>query len=210
MAALGRTRDAETRLDVALANDPANPLLLFYKSMTRWREGDQAGALDFIHRSGTADSPFGELMLGFYDAAHGDREGAKQSFARSTGRMGTKIPNQELQAVYLGTFGTVSQRQMALKILSAHMGDQWAPTLLLQLGEPERSFDLYEHNHSGLSDAYLNWLWQPEPWSRKARQDNAFQGFAKRLGMVDYWKRYGWPDLCQPTASAGPDAFTCQ
>jgi hypothetical protein len=82
--------------------------------------------------------------------------------------------------------------------------------MLLQLGESARSFDLYEHGHSGLSDAYLNWLWQPEPWSRKARQDNAFQGFAKRLGMVDYWKRNGWPDLCRPAPSAGPDAFTCQ
>lgn len=210
LAAMGRTRDAETRLDAALANDPANPLLLFYKSMLRWREGDQAGALDFIHRSGTADSPFGELMLGFYDAARGDKEGAKRSFARSTGRMGSKIPDQDLQAIYLGTFGTAEQRKVALKIVSAHPDDQWAPTLLLQLGEAERSFDLYGHNHSGLSDAYLNWLWQPEPWSRKARQGVAFQGFAQRLGMVDYWKRYGWPDLCKPAPSAGENAFTCQ
>jgi TolB-like protein len=210
LAAMGRTRDAETRLDAALANDPANPLLLFYKSMLRWREGDQAGALDFIHRSGTADSPFGELMLGFYDAAHGDKEGAKRRFARSTRHMGSTIPDQELQAIYLGTFGTISQRQVALKIVDAHAGDEWAPTLLLQLGEAGRSFDLYEHGHSGLSDAYLNWLWQPEPWSRKARQDAAFQGFAKRLGMVDYWKRYGWPDLCKPALSAGENAFTCQ
>ena len=210
LAAMGRTRDAETRLDAALANDPANPLLLFYKSMLRWREGDQAGALDFIHRSGTADSPFGELMLGFYDAAHGDKEGAKRSFARSTRHMGSTIPDQELQAIYLGTFGTISQRQVALKIVDAHTGDEWAPTLLLQLGEAGRSFDLYEHGHSGLSDAYLNWLWQPEPWSRKARQDVAFQGFAQRLGMVDYWKRNGWPDLCRPAPSAGQNAFTCR
>ena len=210
LAAMGRTRDAETRLDAALANDPANPLLLFYKSMLRWREGDQAGALDFIHRSGTADSPFGELMLGFYDAAHGDKEGAKRSFARSTRHMGSTIPDQELQAIYLGTFGTISQRQVALKIVDAHTGDKWAPTLLLQLGEAGRSFDLYEHGHSGLSDAYLNWLWQPEPWSRKARQDVAFQGFAQRLGMVDYWKRNGWPDLCKPAPGAGQNAFTCR
>ncbi len=102
LAAMGRTRDAETRLDAALANDPANPLLLFYKSMIRWREGDQAGALDFIHRSGTADSPFGELMLGFYDAAHGDKEGAKRSFARSTRPHGHNDPRP-------GTAGNLSR-----------------------------------------------------------------------------------------------------
>ncbi|MEO7050400.1 MAG: hypothetical protein ABI128_01930, partial [Rhodanobacter sp.] len=210
LAAMGRTRDAEVRIDAALTNDPANIPLLFYKSLMRWREDDLAGAIDFIHRAGTADSPFGELMLGFYDAAQGDKEEAMRNFARSTGHMGTKIPDQELRAIYLGTLGSVSQRQMALKIVSAHPDDQWAPTLLLQLGAAERSFDLYEHGHSGLSDAYFNWLWQPEPWSRKARQSAAFQGFAQRLGMVDYWKRYGWPDLCQPAPSIGPDAFTCK
>ncbi|HKV66104.1 MAG TPA: hypothetical protein VJN66_06960, partial [Rhodanobacteraceae bacterium] len=77
-------------------------------------------------------------------------------------------------------------------------------------GEPARSLDLYARGHSGLSDGYLNWLWQPEPWSRNARQSPAFQGFAKRIGMIAYWKRYGWPELCQPAPAKGPDAFVCR
>lgn len=210
LAAMGRTRDAEVRIDAVLANDPANTLLLFYKSMTRWREGDQTGALAYIHRSGVTDSPFGALMLEFYDAARGDMAGSAREFAASTNKMGTKIPSADLQAIYRGTYGDAAQRQTALKILDAHLDDDWTPTMLLQLGEPDRSFDLYEHGHSGLSDAYLNWLWQPESWSRKARQALAFQGFARRIGMVAYWKKFGWPDLCKPAPDKGPDAFTCQ
>ncbi|HEY8010514.1 MAG TPA: hypothetical protein VIE67_05895 [Rudaea sp.] len=210
LAAMGRTRDAETRIDAVLVNDPANTLLLFYKCLMRWREGDQAGALEFIRRSGAANTPFGALMLGFYDAAHGDREGATQKFAESRGKMGTKIPEEDLQAISLGAFGTEEQRQKALKIINAHSDDQWAPTILLELGEPALSFNLYEHNHSGLSDGYFNWLWQPEPWSRKARRDPAFPGFAKQIGMLAYWKRYGWPDLCEAAPAVGVDAFTCQ
>jgi TolB-like protein len=210
LAAMGRSGAAEVRIDAALANDSANPLLLFYKSMIRWREGDQAGALAYIQRAGVTDSPFGALMLEFYDAAHGDMAGSARDFASSTSKMGTKIPSADLQAIYLGTYGDVAQRQAALKTLDAHLDDDWAPTMLLQLGEPASSFELYEHGHSGLSDAYLNWLWQPEPWSRKARQDPAFQGFAKRIGMVGYWKDYGWPDLCKPAPTTGPDAVTCQ
>jgi TolB-like protein/tetratricopeptide (TPR) repeat protein len=209
LAAMGRTRAAETRIDAALANDPANMLLLFYKSMVRWRAGDEAGALDYIHRGGTEDSPFGALMLEMYDAAHGDTQGAAREFANSTGRMGTKIPPLDLQAIYLGTYGDASQRREALDVVAAHADDDWAPTLLLQLGEPARAFDLYEHGHSGLSDGFMNWLWQPEPWSRKARRDPVFQGFARRIGMVDYWKRNGWPDLCRPRPAAGADAFAC-
>jgi TolB-like protein/Flp pilus assembly protein TadD len=210
LAAMGRTRDAEVRIDAALANDPANPLLLFYKSMLRWREGDQAGALAYIHRGGVADSAFGALMQEFYDAAHGDLAGSARQFADSTSKMGTKISLANLQTIYRGTYGDAAQRQAALKILDAHLDDDWTPTMLLQLDEPKRSFDLYEHGHSGLSDAYLNWLWQPEPWSRQARQDSAFPGFAHRIGMLDYWKRYGWPDLCKPAPSAGAEAFVCQ
>ncbi|MGN6312362.1 MAG: tetratricopeptide repeat protein [Rhodanobacteraceae bacterium] len=210
LAAMGRTRAAEARIDKALVNDPANVLLLFYKSMLRWREGDQAGALAYIHRAGVTDSPFGALMLEFYDAAHGDMAGSAVQFAKSTSKMGTKIPLADLQTIYRGTYGDATRRQAALKILDGHPDDDWAPTMLLQLGEPARAFDLYEHGHSGLSDAYLNWLWQPEPWSRKARQDPAFQGFARRIGMLAYWKQYGWPDLCKPAPEKGPDGFVCQ
>jgi TolB-like protein/tetratricopeptide (TPR) repeat protein len=210
MAAMGRTRDAEARIDSALVNDPANILLLFYESMLRWRVGDDAGALAFIRRGGAVDSPFGALMLSFYDAAHGDLQASAEQFAKSTSQMGSRIPPAELDAVYRGSFGGGAQRQAALKILAAHADDDWTPTLLLQLAEPARAFDRYEHGRSGLSDAFLNWLWQTEAWSRKARRDPAFQGFAQRLGMVDYWKRYGWPDLCAPTPAAGVDTFACQ
>src|SRR5690606_26661224 len=97
LAAMGRTRTAEARVDAALVDDPANPLLLFYKSMLRWREGDQAGALAYIHRGGMADSAFGALMLEFYDAAHGDREASARDFASSMSKMGTRISPADLQ-----------------------------------------------------------------------------------------------------------------
>ena len=209
LAAMGRTRTAEARVDAALVDDPANSLLLFYKSMLRWREGDQAGALAYIRRGGMADSAFGVLMLEFYDAAHGDRQASARDFADSMAKMGTRIAPADLQEIYRGTYGDATPRLAALHIVAAHADDDWAPTILLQLGVPVRSFESYEHGHSGLSDAYLNWLWQPEPWSRKARRDPAFQGFAQRLGMLAYWKQYGWPDLCKPTPAHGAQAFVC-
>ena len=210
LAAMGRTQAAEVRIDAVLANDPANPLLLFYKSMLRWREGDETGALSYIHRGGLGNSPFGALMLEFYDAAHGDMAGSARDFANSTSKMGTKLSLADLQTIYRGTYGGVTQRQAALKILDAHLDDDWTPTMLLQVGEPARSLDLYARGHSGLSDGYLNWLWQPEPWSRKARQDPAFQGFAQRIGMVAYWKQFGWPDLCTPAPAQSSDVFVCR
>ena len=209
-AALGRTADAEARLDAMLRNDPANVLALFYKGTMRWRAGDDAGRLKMVRLISHDGSPFAQFILAFHSADIGDHEHGARQFANAVKGFGAKLTVEELQTVYRGTYQGEALRQAALKTVEAYPDDDWAPTLLLQLGEPARSFAAFEHGKSGLSDAYLNWLWSPEAWSRKARQDPSFQGFAQRLGMVDYWKRYGWPDLCQPTPAKGPDAFTCQ
>jgi hypothetical protein len=37
-----------------------------------------------------------------------------------------------------------------------------------------------------------------------------FQTFAKRIGLIEYWKQNRWTDLCQPAPEKDPDAFTCQ
>jgi hypothetical protein len=176
----------------------------------RWRAGDDAGRLDTVRRIADNESPFAQFILTFHSAGIGDHEHGARQFANAVKGFGAKLTVDELEAVYRGTYQGEAMRQAALKIVETHTDDDWAPTLLLQLGEPARSFTVFERGKSGLSDGYLNWLWAPEPWSRKARQDPSFQGFAKRMGMVDYWKRYGWPDLCKPTPAAGPDAFVCR
>jgi len=210
LAAMGRNRDAEVLIDKALANDPANVLLLFYKSMMRWRAGDEAGTREILDRGSVADSRFADLNRSDLDAAHGNLDRATSEFARSVSAFGSKIPEADLPTIFAGIHGTPPQHRAALKIIAMHTDDDWAPSLLLILGEPARSFQLFETGKSGLSDGYFNYLWRKEAWSRKARLVPAFQGFAQRIGLVAYWKANRWPDLCSPTPEKGPDAFTCQ
>jgi hypothetical protein len=33
-----------------------------------------------------------------------------------------------------------------------------------------------------------------------------FEEFARQIGLVDYWKQYGWPDMCRPF---GENDFEC-
>ena|SRR5438045_6952161 len=117
---------------------------------------------------------------------------------------------EEAQALYRGICAPGAATAAAKAVLEAHADDAWAPTMWMELGEPRRSFAGFEHGGTGLSDAYLNWIWQPDPWSRKARQSPEFPAFAKRIGLLDYWKKCGWPDLCKPQPQTGPDAFTCE
>ncbi len=209
-SALGRTADTRSRLDAMLSHDPHNILLLFYESFMLWRLQDVPGALAMEHRIGNDQYPFALMLLAQHSATAGDTEKAVAQFVETYAQIATKFTPTQLETIFRGVLQGEAQRQAALKVLDTRPDDDWVPTFLLYLGEPARSFDKFEHGKTGLSDAYLNWLWQPEAWSHKARQDPSFQGFAKRIGMVDYWKQFGWPDLCKPTPAKGPDAFECQ
>jgi TolB-like protein len=48
---------------------------------------------------------------------------------------------------------------------------------------------------SGTMGIFLNWIWIPEllPFRRDAR----FQAFAERVGLMEYWARFGPPDDCE-------------
>jgi len=48
-------------------------------------------------------------------------------------------------------------------------------------------------------------LWHPiyAPLRRSER----FKVLVRRIGLVDYWKARGWPDLCRPV---GADDFECE
>src|SRR2546423_1311302 len=210
LAAMGRIAETETVNDRALAADPANALVIFYKAMSRWDRGDKATAVKLGKRAQALGSPLGGSVLGFSAAAEGDLDSGAESFSEGFGAFKSGFSKEELAAIFRGSYGDEAKRTAGLAVIAAHPHDQFAGTLLLLLGEPEQSFASFERDGIGLSDAYYTFLWQPDAWSRKARQHPAFQAFAKRIGLVDYWKQNRWPDVCQAAPEKGPDAFTCQ
>jgi tetratricopeptide (TPR) repeat protein len=210
MAGMGRGAEAESILDHILVRDPASARTIYYKGLLRWQAGDAAAAATLARRAIALGFTAGGNTLAFIAAADGYSKQGAIDFVRGYQALGAKLSAAELETIYRGMSQDGTTRAGALQVIAAHPGEQYRPTLLIPLGEPERSFAEFEASSTGLSDAYLNLLWQPSAWSRKARQSAAFQGFAKRIGMVDYWKQNRWPDQCSPTPENGPDAFTCR
>jgi len=210
LAATGRTAEAERVNDVALKADPGNALIGFYKALMFWRKGDLDTAVRVASQIYAWRGPLAGMVLSSAAAKKGDHARGAEEFSRGFGAFQTGFSKDEYPAIYQGIFRDEAARKAALAIVARHPNDQLTDAFLLMLGEPEQSFANFEASSSGLSDGYLNWLWLPEVYSRKARQHPAFQGFAKRIGLVDYWKQNRWPDLCQPAPDKGPDAFTCQ
>jgi len=210
LAATGHSGEAMALLEAMAANDPDNARTLFYLGFMKWRQGDLEGLHSLGERALALGSPFGDIALATYDAATGACDDGVKHFLARQRAFASTLAEQDAETVYRGMCGSDAAHKAAVTLLSAHADDQWAATIWLELGEPERAFDAFEHGATGISDGFLNWLWQPDDWSRKARQSPAFQGFSKRIGLVDYWKKYGWPDLCAPKPENGPDGFTCQ
>jgi TolB-like protein/Tfp pilus assembly protein PilF len=210
LAATGRTAEAEAVNDRALKSDPGNALLLFYKASLRWRAGDTEAAAKLAQRVDTLGSPLAGVILFAIAASQGNHTRGAQEFSRGLGAFRTGLSKEDLVAIYRGIYTDEPARQAALAVLAQHPSDEFAGTLLILLGEPEQAFAWFERSGTGLSDGFLNWLWWPHHYPRAVRQHQAFQSFAKRIGLVDYWKQNRWPDICQPAPERGPDAFTCQ
>jgi len=209
LAATGRTAEVDAVNDRALKSDPGNALLLFYKASLRLRAGDIEAAAKLGQRIDALGSPLAGVVLAMA-ASQGNHSRGAEEFSRGFGAFRTGLSKEDLAAIYRGIYTDESARKAALAVLARHPGDEFAGTFLILLGEPEQAFTWFERSGTGLSDGYLNWLWWPLDYARKVRQHPSFQSFAKRIGLVDYWKQNRWPDICQPTPERGPDAFTCQ
>jgi TolB-like protein len=212
LASMGHSRAALERLDAMIKNDPENTRVIFYRAYISWRERrDPNILLTAGQRLQTLGSPWATIVLASYYSIVGDCEQGAKAFAARQSAFGSALSSAQSETVYRGGVCTGNGADPSAKaLLEAHPDDQWTSTVWLEIGEPERAFSAFERNGVGLSDAFLNWLWQPEAWSVKARTHPAFQGFAKRIGLVDYWKKYGWPDICKPRPEISADAFVCK
>jgi TolB-like protein/DNA-binding SARP family transcriptional activator/Flp pilus assembly protein TadD len=76
----------------------------------------------------------------------------------------------------------------------------------LHVGAPERAIATYERRAeigylAGNPTAHV---WHPS--YAPARKTQRFKTLMRKVGLVDYWRAKGWPDLCRPV---GADDFVC-
>ncbi|MFC1839796.1 hypothetical protein ACFL1N_09460 [Thermodesulfobacteriota bacterium] len=75
--------------------------------------------------------------------------------------------------------------------------------LAAYFGDPELALNVMEKSIR-VHNVALVLMWSPI--MKEVRQLPRFKEFVREIGLVDYWKEYGWPDLCRPT---GDDDFEC-
>ena len=75
--------------------------------------------------------------------------------------------------------------------------------LAAYFGDPEFAMDAMEKGNEINASGFFK-IWYPV--MTEVRQLPRFKELMREIGLVDYWKEFGWPDLCRPI---GDDDFVC-
>lgn len=82
---------------------------------------------------------------------------------------------------------------------------RWTPvTAHRELGNHDMVFDTIEWTWRQGNYGTMRVLWDAD--ARELRAHPRFRRFVEDVGLVGFWRKSGWPEVCQPDG----DSFTCQ
>ena len=204
LLSVGRVREAIDALEHARAVEPLAPAFAFFLSDAELAGGNLTGALAEVDR--------GLNLQGLESALQ--RAGlvialTKQDRAEIDKRLGLMRDNAP--AVRLngsvarfmdapaGAAAQIRQLASAASYSEKALLAQWAA----HYHEPELALELLAEAAPHLSLPSV--LWQP--LMRDVRRLPAFKHLVSGLGLVGYWRRYGWSDFCR---ASGTEDFVCE
>lgn len=211
-AFLGRAGRFDDALDIyeqARALNPTDPQIRWGLGSLYAARGDVRRGLEEIDRAAELDDTNSILMVGnalFKALALRDRDEIEERLAV------VEAVDAENNDLWVTMHGLLDDPAAALAELHRR-ADAGGPDTPIRVGilahwaayfgDPVFALDLMQTipNENGLL-GLLIW----EPGMRDVRRLPGFRALVERMGLADYWREHGWPDLCAP---AGDD-FACR
>jgi TolB-like protein/DNA-binding winged helix-turn-helix (wHTH) protein len=193
---VGRLREAIPVLEHARAEEPLVRGVASYLALAYTVDGHFREALAEIDRGleleDAADMPF--LRAGLLIAL------SAQDRVEIHKRLGAMPPTELLGLTRFVDAPAGAAAQIRHEASTANRPTKTALAYwAAYFGEPELSLELWLE---GTRDPAG--LWQP--MMRGVRRLPAFKDVVREMGLVDYWRAYGWSDFCRPI---GDEDFTC-
>jgi hypothetical protein len=194
----GYRQEFSTEIARAYALDPTNAAIAGLITTERYFAGDTAGAVQQAELAASMGGVFALVAVlpeVLYDA--GQPVAALEATRRGFARIG--IDPGLADIIHSATLDPARRSAAREAILSAPR-QFYAANMrirhLLRIGE----FELAVHEALEAPDAYPTDLLYGAWFESQAglRATPAFRRFVREVGLVDYWRERGWPDLCRP------------
>jgi TolB-like protein/class 3 adenylate cyclase len=202
--ATGHIKKAYNQTIKALQTDPLNSTNYFFRFASTDILGDTEEALKLYERGTTL---FEVWPGGHYNAlvillGHGKKEQA--ATLMRTHQANVPIYREMVELYAAPTTALARLRELQFdQAYADHRSQLWIATYAAYFHDPRLALQaLRKSTDTNPSNAYLFWT----PLFREVRQLDEFKDYMREIGLVDYWKQYGWPDLCQPVVA---DDFEC-
>jgi TolB-like protein len=209
---LGRLHEGLEETLIAYQLDPLHPatnvnlgMIYFYLNDTSNALKYGAAAWDLGHWGGLYVQAWVNLRIGEFDLAIRLAEQFYKSLAEVVDN--PQIPL--LSKMLIEANVDAAKRPLFLEMLTEHETPRAFWILLPgyvgfdQINDAYRVANMASDSESPYSGKWF-YLWRPD--IAPFRQDPRFAKFVAELGMVDYWREYGWPDVCQPEG----DSVICE
>jgi TolB-like protein len=207
----GRFRDAIALLERSRVEDPLNAFVSFLLSRAYAASGNLPAAI--------AEEDRGLQLEGFQVPLRGsavltalatrDRKLIEQRLALTLeGPSGPSEFLAELKARLDNPVDALALVRRRAAASTDHVELSALAVWMASLGDPEGALEHYRRRtelfRSVRRNAVLFDIWNPV--MHDMRQLPGFKDLAREFGLVDYWRTYGWADLCKPV---GVDDFEC-
>ncbi len=198
-------------MDRALAIDPILPNALHWRAIQYLFAGDPDTAEGLWKRAGEAGLSYANVGLAGVAQARGDFAKARSLsipnlLANPNGTACLQTPEISVPLYFEGVDGGDAQAQKrALAVVDQCLAAKpdavplWAAQGLHRLDRPERTLQVIAQGPTTDDAGLFSFFWSPQ-WS-DVRRLPAFAAFAREVGFVDLWDKYGAPDLCHKNAA---------
>lgn len=221
---LGLSNEGSKLIEAGLLLDPTDAIGLYNLGVAQYSMGFYSEAKKLIQRSIDLGFQPGAIQLCMILTQQNEPSLSKNCWLELPdgvkNRFGAKLSQAEHweRMVLAVTTDDAAARQRTLALIDEHyLKTNSKPTIYtliiyLAIGEPERFMNTFINHPFAFNAGAITGVWNDSESSRKLRAHPRFAEFADRIGLVDAWRVYGWPDKCQKasgTADSGPQ-FSCQ
>lgn len=197
---VGKAVEARPYVALAKANDPLNPINTVFSAGALSIGGETEAALAELERGaelfGDADGRWAAGLVGQIpdDLAEGRLDSWRSWVAENPDPPDFDNPDALLQRA----------RSNVEQGIGSFVGLTIDAYSAAWLGAPELALDAMDEAIAAVATASWN-LWRPVLSEMRALP--GFKEMVRRHGFVDYWREYGWPDLCRPLAGQDFECF---